>query len=310
MPASSWFHKLRRKRRKGRPSGACPSPSPIHGAAADEPIAVVTTTVASTDDQRTQQRQRPIAEPRSPAGPAPAPCAGYSPNRPSYYFPTADRAARPDGGLRCIAPRGGDDDSTVLDVRVDVVHRRAGRLGGIDAPPATPELNLRRIVTRPLAKNEPAGDVPGSSGSTTTSAATTPSTCRARGFHVRPASTRTRRRRRRGHDDDNNNVRKHKDKAVEAAPAHVGSTTTTRGRRWLYESLVVVKTSSDPEREMAESMAEMVAANHIRSSDDLQELLACYLALNAAEHHRAVVAAFRRVWLHIASQRLLHHPRH
>ncbi|KAK1650283.1 hypothetical protein QYE76_068088 [Lolium multiflorum] len=307
MPASSWFHKLRRKRRKGRPSGACPSPSPIHGAAEDEPIAVVTTTVAWADDQRTQQRQRPIAEPRSPAGPAPAPCAGYSPNRPSYYFPTADRAARPDGGLRCIAPRGGggDDDSTVLDVRVDVVHRRAGRLGGIDAPPATPELNLRRIVTRPLAKNEPAVDVSGSSDSITTSAATTPSTSRARGFHVKPASTR--RRRRRGHDDDNN-VRKQKEKEAEAVPAHVG--TTTRGRRWLYESLVVVKTSSDPEREMAESMAEMVAANRIRSPDDLQELLACYLALNAAEHHRAVVAAFRRVWLHIASQRLLHHPRH
>ncbi|EMS56102.1 hypothetical protein TRIUR3_32720 [Triticum urartu] len=55
---------------------------------------------------------------------------------------------------------------------------------------------------------------------------------------------------------------------------------------------------------MAESMAEMVAANRIRSSEDLEELLACYLALNAAEHHRAVVAAFRRVWLHIAGQRI------
>ncbi|KAM0829059.1 hypothetical protein ACQ4PT_067110 [Festuca glaucescens] len=294
MPASSWFHKLRGKRRKGRRPGPCPSPA--HGATEDEAIAVVTTTVAWTDEQRTQQRQPPAAQPRSPAP--------YSPNRPSYYFPTADRAARPDGGgLRCIAPRGNDDDDgTVLDVRVDVVHRRAGRLGGIDAPPATPELNLRRIATRPLAKNEPADNLTVSS-SATSSAATTPSSCRAREFHVRPAS----RRRRRGHDD-NNNARKEKDKAAEAAPApaHVG---TTRGRRWLYESLVVVKTSSDPEREMAESMAEMVAANHIRSSGDLEELLACYLALNAAEHHRAVVAAFRRVWLHIATQRLLH-PRH
>jgi uncharacterized protein (TIGR01568 family) len=289
MPASSWFHKLRRKRRKGKRSSPCPSPA-THGAA-DEAIAVVTTTEAWTDERRTQ----------SPA----AACAGYSPNRASYYFPTADRAARPEGGLRCIAPRGDDhdDDGTIFDVRVDVVHRRAGRLGGIDAPPATPELNLRRIVTRPqLARHDPADNVPstGSSGaSATTSAATTPSTTRARGFHVKPASTR---RRRRGHDVSGVRKRNDKDKAVEAAPAHVG----TRRRRWLYESLVVVKASSDPEREMAESMAEMVAANHIRSSEDLEELLACYLALNAAEHHRAVVAAFRRVWLQIARQRLLH----
>jgi uncharacterized protein (TIGR01568 family) len=289
MPASSWFNKLRRKRRKAKRSGACPSSSPAHGAA-DEAIAVVTTTEAWTDERRTQ----------SPA----AACAGYSPNRASYYTSTADRAARPDGGLRCIAPRGDgdDDDGTVLDVRVDVVHRRAGRLGGIDAPPATPELNLRRIVTRPqLARHDPADNVAlgsRSSGasSTATSAATTPFTTRARRFHVKPAG----RRRRRGHED--NDAGKQKDRA---APAHVG----TRRRRWLYESLVVVKASSDPEREMAESMVEMVTANHIRSSEDLEELLACYLALNAAEHHRAVVAAFRRVWLHIARQRLLH-PRH
>ncbi|CAM0873085.1 unnamed protein product [Alopecurus aequalis] len=289
MPASSWFHKLTRKRRKqGKRSGACPTPT--HGAG-NEAIAVVTTTVEWTDEHTSQQCQPPAAR-------SPAPCAGYSPNRASYYFPTADRAARPEGGLRCIAPRGGDD-GTVLDVRVDVVHRGAGRLGGIDAPPATPELNLRRIVTRPAAKNEPADNVAvSSSASTTTSAATTPSTCRARGFHVKPPS----RRRRRGHDD--NSARKEKAKAVDVdvAPLPVG----TRRRRWLYESLVVVKTSSDPEQEMAESMAEMVVANHIRSSEDLEELLACYLALNAAEHHRAVVAAFRRVWLHIARQRLLH----
>lgn len=76
-------------------------------------------------------------------------------------------------------------------------------------------------------------------------------------------------------------------------------------RLWLYESLVVVKTSSDPERELAESMSEMVVANGIRSSEDLEELLACYLALNAAEHHRAVVAAFRRVWLLLDKHRLL-----
>uniref|UniRef100_A0A453I530 Transcription repressor n=1 Tax=Aegilops tauschii subsp. strangulata TaxID=200361 RepID=A0A453I530_AEGTS len=238
--------------------------------------AIARVSAESDPDQKTSQQGRPPARP-------PAACAGYSPNRASYYFPSADRAPRPDGALRCIAPRGAaDDDGAALDVRVDVIHRRAGRLGGIDAPPATPELNLRRIVTRPAAKNDPAESAAvSSSASTPTSAATTPSTCRAWGFHVKPDG---RRRRQRGHDDKSTR----KEKAAEDA----GS----RRRRWLYESLVVVKTSSDPERDMAESMAEMVAANHIGSSEDLEELLACYLALNAAEHHRAVLAAFRRVW--------------
>jgi len=68
---------------------------------------------------------------------------GQSPNRASNYFASADRA-RQDRELPCAA-------DMALDVRVDVVHRRAGdrRLGGLDAPPGTPELKLRRIVTRP-----------------------------------------------------------------------------------------------------------------------------------------------------------------
>lgn len=278
MPASSWFHKLRRRKSK-RSGAAC-----RNQAAADAGAVAVATSAACADGPRSQ-----CQPPTAPSQP-PAACAGYSPNRASYYFASADRA-RPDGGLRCIARRGGDDDDTALDVSVDVVHRRADRLDGIDAPPATPELRLRPIVTRPAAKSEPYSDNAGSS-SATTSAATTPST-RARGFHVKPAG----RRRRRG--PDNTNARKEK---AAAASLHGG---TTRRRRWLYESLVVVKASSDPERELAESMAEMVVANNIRSSEDLEELLACYLALNAAEHHRAVVAAFRRVWLHLARQRLV-----
>ncbi|KAJ1292427.1 hypothetical protein BS78_02G390500 [Paspalum vaginatum] len=68
-------------------------------------------------------------------------------------------------------------------------------------------------------------------------------------------------------------------------------------RRRVYEScLVVVKESADPEEDFLASMAEMMAANDgvVRSPRGLQDLLACYLALNAADHHRAIVAAFRR----------------
>ncbi|VAH42210.1 unnamed protein product [Triticum turgidum subsp. durum] len=83
-----------------------------------------------------------------------------------------------------------------------------------------------------------------------------------------------------------------------------------RRRRWLQESLVVVKESADPEEDFLASMAEMIAANdEVRASPrGLEELLACYLALNAAEHHRAIVAAFRRAWLDATATGIKHRP--
>ncbi|KAL6902188.1 hypothetical protein ACP4OV_005064 [Aristida adscensionis] len=279
MQAPSWFRKLRSRRRRKKDKQ---SPGRSHAAAA-----MTTSASAACTGGFPSSQCRP-----------PAAC-DFSPNRASYYFPSADRA-RQDRGLRCVARRD-SGDAAALDVRVDVVHRRAGedrRLGGIDAPPGTPELKLRPIVTRPAGagRNEaPPEDGGGGGSSATTSAATTPST-RARGFHVKPSSGGRRRRRPRDRDGD---ARKEEKAAPSPAPSQERGAATRR-RRWLYESLVVVKASSDPEREMAESMAEMVAANGIRSSEDLEELLACYLALNAAEHHCAVVAAFRRVWLHMA----------
>uniref|UniRef100_A0A0A9DMA2 Transcription repressor n=1 Tax=Arundo donax TaxID=35708 RepID=A0A0A9DMA2_ARUDO len=271
MPVPSWFQKLRRRRKKKGKQSPCTS----------QAAATIAAPAACADKPSSQC-------PSLPAG-----CA-LSPNRASYYFPSGDRARQDTGLLRCVTRRDDADADAdrALDVRVDVVHRRAGnrRVGGLDAPPGTPELKLRPIVTRPVAKNGPSDD--GGASSATTSAATTPST-RARGFHVKTASGR--RRRRRDHDSS---ARKDQKAVAAASPSHQHG--GTRRRRWLYESLVVVKASSDPERELAESMAEMVVANGIRSPEDLEELLACYLALNAAEHHRAVVAAFRRVWFHLA----------
>lgn len=281
MPAPKWFQKLRGRRSKGKQQGPCG-----RGLAA--------AAAAAADADAPAQGQRPSS--------LPAPCA-VSPNRASYYFASADRA-RQDRDLPCAA----DAAAALLDVRVDVVHRRAGdrRLGGLDAPPGTPELQLRPIVTRPPVDDASAsGGV--SSASATTSAATTPST-RARRFHV--SSPMARRR----CDHDSVAIKKGKAAAAEEGEGEVSPAPSLRPptrrrqrrrRRWLYESLVVVKTSSDPERELAESMSEMVVANGIRSSEDLEELLACYLALNAAEHHRAVVAAFRRVWLLLDKHRLL-----
>ncbi|TKV96229.1 hypothetical protein SEVIR_9G416300v4 [Setaria viridis] len=282
MPAPKWFQKLRRRKKGKQQGAACRSQAAEAEADADA--------AARADNCPTSQCPSSL----------PAACA-VSPNRASYYFASADRP-RQDRELPCVA-------DMALDVRVDVVHRRAGerRLGGLDAPPGTPELKLRRIVTRPAAADASESGGGFSSASATTSAATTPST-RARGFHVKAAGGRRRHRRRRYEHDGSANK---KGKAAladaeteaEASPLRLHG--AARRRRWLYESLVVVKASSDPEREMAESMAEMVVANGIRSSEDLEELLACYLALNAAEHHRAVVAAFRHVWSLLARHSLL-----
>ena len=54
-----------------------------------------------------------------------------------------------------------------------------------------------------------------------------------------------------------------------------------RRRLWLQDSLVVVKESADP----------------LAVAAGLEELLGCYLALNAAKHHCGIVAAFRHTWL-------------
>ncbi|KAL5218579.1 hypothetical protein ABZP36_019263 [Zizania latifolia] len=260
----SWFHKLRRLRRKKK------SKQPSAASPAQAAVAAV------------------------PAAPCP-----YCPNRESYYVTSADRA-RQDRRLRCVVRSDEEEeeleDGAALDVRVDVVHRRADRADGLDALSATTEIKLRPIVTRRhVAKNE-------TSDGSSSSAATTPST-RARGVPVGP----TGRRRRRGGGGHDSNARKEN---VLAAAAAVPPASVRGGRRrrrmWLYESVLVVKQSVEPERELAESMVEMVATNGVRSKEDLQELLAYYLALNSAEHHRAIVATFRHIWFLLASRQILH----
>lgn len=65
----------------------------------------------------------------------------------------------------------------------------------------------------------------------------------------------------------------------------------------LAESFAVVKSSRDPRRDFRESMEEMIAENGIRAAADLEDLLACYLALNAAEYHDLIVEVFEHIWL-------------
>ncbi|RLN25043.1 transcription repressor OFP2 [Panicum miliaceum] len=65
----------------------------------------------------------------------------------------------------------------------------------------------------------------------------------------------------------------------------------------LAESFAVVKSSRDPKRDFRESMEEMIAENGIRTAADLEDLLACYLALNAAEYHDLIVEVFEHIWV-------------
>ncbi|KAG8065033.1 hypothetical protein GUJ93_ZPchr0004g38640 [Zizania palustris] len=100
----------------------------------------------------------------------------------------------------------------------------------------------------------------------------------------------TDRRLRRGGDHDNNARRENVALAAAAAPPPASMRSKRpRRRMWLFERVLVVKQSVEPERELAESMVEMVATNGVQSKD-LQDLLACYLALNSAmsmlSHHR------------------------
>jgi len=215
---------------------------------------------------------------KPPVAPAPSPC---SPNRASYYVPSRDRALpqRP-------RPRPArEDDNTKIrdtqfprspqpsDIVFDVVARRDDRFKPM------PELKLRPILTKPPARAD-AG-----AASDSSSAAASP-TARVRlRFHARPLLPTA--------DEDEACRQKSRRRRRQRRPRD------SRLRSWMYESLVVVKESADPEEDFLESMAEMIAANGVRSPRGLEELLACYIALNAPDHHHAIVAAFRRAWVHL-----------
>lgn len=76
-----------------------------------------------------------------------------------------------------------------------------------------------------------------------------------------------------------------------------GRRSRRRGRAPLEESFAVVKSSSDPRRDFRESMVEMILENRLTASGDLEDLLACYLALNSDEYHDLIVKVFEEIWL-------------
>lgn len=75
-------------------------------------------------------------------------------------------------------------------------------------------------------------------------------------------------------------------------------------RKSLSDSLAIVKSSFDPQRDFRDSMVEMIVENNIRASKDLEDLLACYLSLNADEYHDLIIKVFKQIWFDLTDIRL------
>ncbi|KAL5203520.1 hypothetical protein ABZP36_014472 [Zizania latifolia] len=77
------------------------------------------------------------------------------------------------------------------------------------------------------------------------------------------------------------------------------------------ERLAVVRRTRDPQRAFRESMVEMIASRGgsiAARPGELERLLACYLALNADEHHDCIVKVFRQVWFEYINLHLSRRP--
>lgn len=62
------------------------------------------------------------------------------------------------------------------------------------------------------------------------------------------------------------------------------------------ESFAVVKKSRDPHEDFKRSMMEMILEKQMFEKDDLEQLLQCFLSLNARQYHGIIVGAFSEIW--------------
>ncbi|KAF5747670.1 transcription repressor OFP1 [Tripterygium wilfordii] len=83
----------------------------------------------------------------------------------------------------------------------------------------------------------------------------------------------------------------------------LSSNSSTRSRRSLSDSLAIVKSSFNPQKDFRDSMVEMIMEHNIRASKDLEELLACYLSLNSDEYHDLIIKVFKQIWFDLTDIR-------
>lgn len=62
------------------------------------------------------------------------------------------------------------------------------------------------------------------------------------------------------------------------------------------DSLALVKMSDNPYEDFRQSIHEMIMEKDLEGSTDVEELLYCYLTLNAPEHHQLIKEVFSDVW--------------
>ncbi|KAK7335610.1 hypothetical protein VNO80_27548 [Phaseolus coccineus] len=63
----------------------------------------------------------------------------------------------------------------------------------------------------------------------------------------------------------------------------------------LIHSVAVEKDSNDPHKDFRDSILQMIFQRQIYTEPDLQDLLECFLRLNAACHHQVIVRAFMEI---------------
>ncbi|KAJ8549156.1 hypothetical protein K7X08_032863 [Anisodus acutangulus] len=62
------------------------------------------------------------------------------------------------------------------------------------------------------------------------------------------------------------------------------------------ESFAIVKKSEDPYEDFKRSMMEMILEKQMFEKNDLEQLLECFLSLNAKDYHGMIVEAFSEIW--------------
>ncbi|KAL1195934.1 Transcription repressor OFP7 [Cardamine amara subsp. amara] len=69
----------------------------------------------------------------------------------------------------------------------------------------------------------------------------------------------------------------------------------------MVEGVAVVKRSEDPYEDFKGSMMEMILEKKMYEVAELEQLLRCFLTLNAKRHHRAIIRAFSEIWVALFS---------
>ncbi|MED6211953.1 hypothetical protein PIB30_078510 [Stylosanthes scabra] len=85
------------------------------------------------------------------------------------------------------------------------------------------------------------------------------------------------------------------DTSTTISDEHSSNNLIVSKRSPLMDTLAVEKDSSDPYHDFRHSMLQMIFEKEIESKDDLQDLLQCFLRLNASHYHHIIVKAFSQI---------------